>query len=420
MVRLAPDVLSFIDSQAWKDIYGFGKTSQFLKDPDAYDLPANNVPSVFSAFSPQMHARMRKIFSHAFSERALREQEPIFTKYVGVLVQRLKVEAAKNLPLDMVKWLNFTTFDIMGDLTFGEPLGLLDKSAYTPWVTLIFATLKIGAYARVLKEIPVLKHVFLWFIPKNLKDKRKTHFQFSVDRVTKRLASKSERPDIWTMVLRNADDGKLSLTEMHSNAALFMGAGTETTATELSGLFYHLAINPDKMAKLIREIRTEFHQDGDITMERLAGMKYLNCCVEEGLRIFMPVPIGLPRISNTDAMIANVFVPAGTKVSVPQYASYHSALHFKDPDSFVPERWIPGNVEYAGDNKAAFAPFSIGPRNCIGKNMAYHEIRLMVTKLLWNFDFALAPESVGWTKQRVYSLWEKHPLMMILMPVERE
>ena len=311
VVRMAPDILSFIDPQAWKDIYGFGRTSHFLKDPDTYDLPANNVPSLFSAFDTKTHMRMRKIFSHAFSERALREQEPLFTKYVGILIERLMTEAAKTVPVDMVKWLNFTTFDIMGDLTFGEPLGLLDKSEYTPWVTLIFATLKIGVIARVLKEVPGLRHVYLWFIPQSLLEKRRVHFNFSIERVTKRFDSKSTRPDIWTMVMRNAEDGKLSLEEMHSNAALFMGAGTETTATELAGLLYNLTTNPDKMEVLVREIRTEFQDDSNITMERLPRLKYLHACVEEGLRLFMPVPIGLPRINKNGAEVAGVWVPGG-------------------------------------------------------------------------------------------------------------
>jgi cytochrome P450 len=178
-------------------------------------------------------------------------------------------------------------------------------------VTLIFATLKIGAIARVLKECPGLKHVYLWFIPRNLKEKRRVHFNFSVERVTKRFESKSTRPDIWTMVLRNADDGKLSLQEMHSNAALFMGAGTETTATEISGLLYNLATNPDKLEILVKELRREFQHDSDITMERIARLRYLNACVEEGLRVFMPVPIGLPRVNKNGAEVAGVWVPGG-------------------------------------------------------------------------------------------------------------
>jgi cytochrome P450 len=101
------------------------------------------------------------------------------------------------------------------------------------------------------------------------------------------------------------------LEEMHSNAALFMGAGTETTATELAGLLYNLTTNPDKMKILVKEIRAEFQHDSDITMERLPRLKYLHACIEEGLRLFMPVPIGLPRINKNGAEVAGVWVPGG-------------------------------------------------------------------------------------------------------------
>ncbi|KAL1581713.1 hypothetical protein WHR41_09506 [Cladosporium halotolerans] len=83
---------------------------------------------------------------------------------------------------------------------------------------------------------------------------------------------------------------------------------------------------------------------------------------------------------------------------------------FKSPDSFVPERWIAGNDEYASDNKQGFQPFSFGPRMCLGKNMAYHEIRLILAKLFYNFDLELCEESRVWNKQKVFLMWDKGPL----------
>lgn len=64
------------------------------------------------------HARMRKIFTPAFADRALKQQEPLFLRYVDKLVERLR-EVEVNKPdqkCDMVRLYNFTTFDVMGDL----------------------------------------------------------------------------------------------------------------------------------------------------------------------------------------------------------------------------------------------------------------------------------------------------------------
>jgi cytochrome P450 len=57
-----------------------------------------------------------------------------------------------------------------------------------------------------------------------------------------------------------------------------------------------------------------------------------------------------------------------TTVSLAQYAAYHSPLHFRDPEQFIPERWLPeSQKEYGADSKDVVNAFSYGPRNCLGK-----------------------------------------------------
>jgi cytochrome P450 len=215
----------------------------------------------------------------------------------------------------------------MGDLTFGEPLGLLEKSDYTPWVALIFQTLKFATYMRALKHLPAFRFLFDHWVPKAMEAKRGAHFKYSVDQVNKRLEAKVERPDIWGIVLRQGELGRgLSLKEMHSNAALFMGAGTETTATEVSGLLYLLLRNPVKLERMVKEIRGALRTDEDITMDALSQLPYLHACIDEGLRLYPPVPIGLPRIVPTGgSVIANRFVPGG--VSTIFFQSHLPHIH---------------------------------------------------------------------------------------------
>jgi cytochrome P450 len=328
VVRYAPNNLSYTDERAWKEIHGFKKPSPF-KDPEAYGLPPNQVPGLLSAPDEQ-HARMRRVFAHAFSDKALKEQEPLFVQYIDVLVSKLKEmsKAEPNESIDIVRWLNFTTFDIMGDLTFGEPLGLLEKSDYTPWAALIFQVLRAGTYIRVLKMSPIFNRILKVWIPSGLKKKRDEHFNFSIDRVNKRLDTKTERPDIWGLVLRQQELGRgLSLDEMHSNAGLFMGAGTETTATELSGLLYYLLSNPDKMATLVKEIRTAFPTEEEMSMERIAKLKYLHACLEEGLRMYPPVPIGLPRVvPGKGTKICDEFIPGGVSLALRSTTPHQSNI----------------------------------------------------------------------------------------------
>jgi cytochrome P450 len=156
-------------------------------------------------------------------------------------------------------------------------------------------------------------------IPKSVHEKRKQHLAHSSERVNTRLAMKTDRPDIWTYILRRTESEKnekgLSLEQMYSNASTFMIAGTETTATQLSGLTYQLLKNPKVMEKLTVEIRVAFPSRGEITMQSLAQLEYLNACLEEGLRFYPPVAVGLPRITpKPGAIVCGQFVPAGVRI----------------------------------------------------------------------------------------------------------
>jgi averantin hydroxylase len=87
----------------------------------------------------------------------------------------------------------------------------------------------------------------------------------------------------------------------------------------------------------------------------------------------------------------------------------------------VPERWLANPPkEFADDDRAARAPFSLGPRNCIGRNLAYAEMRLILAKVCFNFDLELDEERCGnWIgDQKIYGLWEKASLYVKLTPVQ--
>lgn len=141
--------------------------------------------------------------------------------------------------LDIVMLYNCTTFDIMGELTFGEPLGLLDKSEYSPWVSAIFQSVKAIEFGRLSLEYPILRRIMDLVLPASVSKGEEEHYKYSSDRVDRRLEKGTDQADIWNLVLhKNA--GVLNLDEMHANGMVFMIAGTETTATLLCGLTYSL------------------------------------------------------------------------------------------------------------------------------------------------------------------------------------
>jgi len=109
------------------------------------------------------------------------------------------------------------------------------------------------------------------------------------------------------------------------------------------------------------------------------------------------------------------FLPLKTSVGVNHWAAYQSPTNFARPNEFIPERWLPSpSSEFASDRKSVLQPFSTGPRNCIGRNLAYMEMHIILARMMWNFDLDLCEGSEGWERQNIFTLWEKGPLTVWL------
>lgn len=103
-----------------------------------------------------------------------------------------------------------------------------------------------------------------------------------------------------------------------------------------------------------------------------------------------------------------------TRVGVSHLGSYYADYNFSNPHEFIPERFIDKkDPAFANDDFAAYQPWSIGVRNCIGRNLAYAELRLTLAKLLWSFDITLDEGKTGdFLDQKIWSIWAKRELFV--------
>ncbi|EDU46123.1 CypX Cytochrome P450 [Pyrenophora tritici-repentis] len=429
IVRTGPNSLSINGTIGWSEVFGFGRSNQpeFSHYDDFYQIGDKSNLSIFPS-DRESHRRQRRILAHAFSDAAIKEQEALIMQYVDKLFVHLRKDAAQHQPTDMVKWFNFTTFDIIGDLAFGEPFDCLENSDYHPWVAMIFLGLKGNTQMLALLKMPALSWILRLVISKENMQKRLESKAMTDKKVEKRLALGSApngRKDFMTYILRHNDEKGMSHQEILGNSEALIVAGSETTASALSGLTYYITTNPQALERLQHEIRTAFSTEKEITMLSTAHLKYLTACIEEALRVYPPAPETPPRVSPGE-YVNGYYIPKGTLITIFQWAVYHNPNNFVQPDAFIPERWLSPNhpfhdPQFNADKKAAFQPFSFGPRNCIGKNLAYNELRLIAARLFWNFDFVLQPESQGWPdKQKAFTVWEKIPLFVQLKQVERD
>ena len=156
---------------------------------------------------------------------------------------------------------------------------------------------------------------------------------------------------------------------------------------------------------------------------QLTSCHYLRAVLDESMRLSPGVGGVLPReVLPGGLQVKAHHFPEGTVVVTCHYSIHHNEAYYPDPFIFKPSRWIAdsdndttsSSVELA---KSAFCPFSIGPRGCIGKAMAYAEMSILLARVVWLFDMRLKEGSTlgegnpalgkGRTRRNEFQLYDK-------------
>ena len=185
--------------------------------------------------------------------------------------------------------------------------------------------------------------------------------------MNRRLANPPARADfLHRMISQRKDWTGVAFEELQTQASLLTVAGSETTATALSGITYYLCRDQRVYDKLASEIRVAFSTLDEITGRTTEQLPYLKAVIDEGLRSYPPIAAGLPRISPGE-VVDGYFVPKGAVVNVNTWVAGHIETNFQNPFDFVPERWVDPDCK---DDKAASQPFLLGSRVCLGRQYA--------------------------------------------------
>lgn len=194
--------------------------------------------------------------------------------------------------------------------------------------------------------------------------------------------------------LKKDESGRNALTwqEMKDEIKLFIIAGHETTSTLCYWAFYALGKHPDVQRRVADDILRHAPDGTPINLDAVARMRYFTAFLQETLRLYSPAGLLFRYPSQTEEWNGQV-IPAKTRVIIPIYLLHRHPKHWKDPERFLPERWLPGSD--ADDSKIrhpfCFLPFSAGGRNCIGEKFARFEAQLILANLIRSFQIQLAP-----------------------------
>ena len=315
MVRISPRELSFINASAWKDIHGNrpGHLS-FEKDDAVYRKPPNMIPSLLTANRVD-HARMRRILGHAFSDKASREQEPVVESYVDMLIRNLheQVDGVERGKVDISKWFKWMSFDIAGDLSFGESFKCLENQELHPWAEMVCGFLKADVCLGACNRFRAFRRILPHLVPKKVRKMMDDHWAATTEKLSRRMKLGARRPDFISPIIKYNEEGKgLTPGEIQSNASLFIVAGSDSVATVLTGTVFYLLQNPEAMRRLTNEIRGTFKSEKEINAQSVAKLPYMIACLDETSRIYPTILTGQAVVVPPEGdLVGNEWIPGG-------------------------------------------------------------------------------------------------------------
>ncbi|KAI0427617.1 cytochrome P450 [Xylaria sp. FL1042] len=381
-VRIGSNDLSIAHPKAVQAIFGLGSK---CRKADWYDL-THPTMSLQTARDDDLHNRWRRVWSGAFGERSLQDYEERMVQYRGLLIKAIE-DSAGNL-IDMTKWFNYYSYDVMGELAFGRSFDMLGMNReheaiklYTSGTVLLGLKFPMWLF-RLMIGIPGAAKAWWAF-----KD-------YCTAQLNNRMQRKEDRKDIIGNLM-NHFDGKgptgFDRVLLEGDAQLIIVAGSDTVATTLTTVFRYLAQYPHHVGILRAEIdplrRTE---KGDYNYTDLSNLKHLNGVINEALRLFPPVPTILPRLTPPEGLdIDGTFIPGNTTVFCPQFVINRGSESFDSPNEFIPERWY-SQPELIRD-ACGFAPFSTGSYNCVGRPLALLNIREVTARIIADYDIRTTP-----------------------------
>ncbi|KAF9873137.1 cytochrome P450 3A19 [Colletotrichum karsti] len=396
VVRIGPNELSFATEDALKTIHNPGPNGgHFTKQGTIESLLAKLIwaaPNLLTTTDKTAHKRLRTALQPAFTAKALMEQEDIVQHHVSRAVETLGKALNNEKSINISDHFSRMIWSIVGDLSFGEPLlhdqmSAYEKLKYTygkgaPLLELFQFLTEIPIFGGLAKlPVMIVPHIFR--VPKNF---------LLMNQLRGCIERQGGRKDFLTAILAAKESAGLTQAEILSNSALFAMVGYDTSATTLSALFYHVLREPDHYRKIQEEVRGTYSALGDISAQSVLRLPYLNACIQETLRLLPPINgRGSHRIS-PGAMIDGLYVPKGVNVSADIWTIQRRPDYWALADKFRPDRWIdngPGTV-FEHDVRTSYRPFLVGPRVCIGREMALQSIRLTAAKVAFAYDLDMA------------------------------
>ncbi|EDW60801.1 probable cytochrome P450 4d14 [Drosophila virilis] len=358
--------------------------------------------------------RRRKIITPTFHFKILEQFVEVFDQQSAIMAENLYDRADGKTVINMFPVACLAALDIIAETSMGVKINAQGEPNF-PYVqsVKIVSNMMAERFMNPLQRFDSTMRIFFPLLFRKLNQHIKAMHDFTDkviserrDTLQKSLNEQSstgtEENDVGSkrrmalldVLLQSSVDGQpLSNNDIREEVDTFMFEGHDTTTSAISYTLYLLARHPELQTRAFREIVDVIGADKSkpITMRDLGELKYLECVIKESLRLYPPVPM-IGRQLTEDVTLDGKRFPALTNIIMLTYHAQRDPEYFPDPEKFNPERF--SSESSSNIDVFAYAPFSAGPRNCIGQKFAMLEMKSTVSKMLRHFELLPLGEPV--------------------------
>ncbi|KIK58364.1 hypothetical protein GYMLUDRAFT_246082 [Collybiopsis luxurians FD-317 M1] len=403
VVRTGPNTLHFNDRRAFHDIYSNGTT--LVKEARFYRAILVHAPESSVAFTDlQQSKNRRSLLAPSFSRQAVMKLEYTIQEKVDQLVALLEkcYRSPESSVMPSIAYRCLTT-DVITEYCFANSANTLSDPKFAHPIAL--ETQNLVKRAWIQAYFPFVVHLvaripqefILWLFPRfrTFVDV-KVRFEQQIDNFIKNPEDliTAEHETIYHHLLLPKDpELRPSRTSLIHEAFVLIGAGSDTVGHACTVGTYFALQGHSIHSRLIEELKEAWpDKDKPLSFTALEKLPYLTAFIKEALRMSIGIMHPLPRVVGEETPeISGQNIPPGTIVGMSQYFMHMNHEIFSDPYTFNPDRWL---VENTTEMMLDLVPFSKGPRQCLGLNLAWSELYLILGNIFRKLDLSLVGENV--------------------------
>ncbi|KAL0573598.1 hypothetical protein V5O48_008357 [Marasmius crinis-equi] len=391
VVRIGPNKLHFATPEAYHDIYTHGPT--FTKSSSALYRAFGVGANSFTFTDPAKAKERRAAINPLFARRSILKLEGVIQDLVNRFIARILSQSDSEGFVDMTFALRSLTMDIITSYCFATSFEAIDYPGFMHPLTLAqrdsLESIWIQKHFPFLMRLPFL--LPRWLIARLIPgfvitEQQRAEFRKQIEKCRANLDAGAQEPDhatVFHYLLAHQGISDKSLVE---EAYVLIGAGSDTVANACTVGINATLTKPEIGKRLVEELREAWPDENDgFGYARLEKLPYLTAFIKESLRCSFGVTSALPRVIGPgDAKISGFDVPSGVIVGTSCVFLHQNPDGFPNPMEFSPERWLqPGSRDL---ESRYLVPFSRGTRLCLGLNLAWAELYLILGNMFRKLD----------------------------------